>query len=117
MPTSASSSTIASSSVSIARYAISTAVIGLPTPVDARLAATSGASVGAGSGNVSTAMARAIVTPADRSAARIRSATRGVSARAAASVRRSRADARTSSNPVRPPPIAASVSATSTPRN
>ena len=49
-PISANSSTIASSRVSIARNASSTAVIGLPTSVTAMLATTSGASVGAGSG-------------------------------------------------------------------
>ena len=61
---SANTSTIASSSVSIARNASSTAVIGLPTPVAAMLAAVCGASVGAGSGSVSTHSASVAVTAA-----------------------------------------------------
>ena len=114
-PTSANTSTIASSSVSIARNASSTAVIGLPTPVTAMLATVCGASVGAGSGSVSTHSASVAVTAAAPAAATTRVNACGRSARAAASVPRRRDAAPISSAPVRPPPMAASVSATSTP--
>ncbi len=116
-PISANTSTIASSSVSIARNASSTAVIGLPTPVAAMFAATSGASVGAGSGRASTHIASATVTAPATSAASVRVSAFGRSARAAVSVSRSRATAPISRAPVRPPPMAASVSATSTPES
>ena len=58
-PIRASSSTIFSSSVSIARKASSTAVTGLPTPVAPAFSAAAGASVGAGSGRNSTRARRA----------------------------------------------------------
>ena len=103
--------------MSIARKASSTAVIGLPTPVAAMLAATSGTSVGAGPAGASTTIASAAATPPATIAAASRVGSPGRSAFDAASVRRSFAAARISSTPVSPPPIAASVSATSTPRS
>ena len=80
-------------------------------------AAACGASVGAGSGSVRTAIASAPATPPATSPASSRSGKPGVSARACASIARSLAEARTSRSPVKPPPIAASVNATSTPCN
>ena len=68
----ASSSTMASSSVSIARKDISTAVIGLPTPVRRCSAATAGASVGAGSGSSSTQAPMPAATAAETMAASTR---------------------------------------------
>ncbi len=61
-PSNASSSTTPSSSVSIARYAIRTAVTGLPRPVSARFAAASGAKRRRGLGNSSTIAASPAVT-------------------------------------------------------
>jgi hypothetical protein len=101
--------------VSSALKASSTPVIGLPTPVAARFSTTCGASVGAGSGNISTHSASVPDTPSASSSATMRSPTPLASDRAAASVSRSRATAPISIAPVRPPPIAASVSATSMP--
>ncbi len=112
---SANTSTMASSKVSIARNASSTAVIGLPTSVTEILAATSCAREGAGSGSAKTQMASAAVTAAAAIAAIDRVKAPGRSARAASSVARRRDAAPISKAPVNPPPIAASVSATSMP--
>ncbi len=101
----------------MARNASSTAVIGLPTSVTAMLARTCGASVGAGSGNASTQIASAPVTAADKAAASQRVEAPGRCARAVDSVLRSLTAALISSTPVSPPPMAASVSATSMPCN
>jgi hypothetical protein len=100
--------------VSIARKERRTAVTALPRPVLAICSATCGASVGAGSGRVSTTSASAAVTLPASTAASSRDARPGVSARAADSVGRRRTTARISRTLVRPPPIAASVSAAST---
>ena len=114
MPTSASSSTTVSSSVSIARYAIRTAVTGLPRPVSARCAAARGASVGAGVGRQQHNRRRA---PPRRAASTSAAATRSVRTGASRPCRplgAAQAGGRGDQQPpVTPLPIAASVSATS----
>ena len=114
MPISASANTTVSSRVSIARYAISTAVTGLSRPVPARCAAAKGASVGAGSGSSSTIAASPPVTKTQSIPAASCRPLPGFSpAGAVASIARNRVPAPSKSTPVTPPPIAASVSATS----
>ncbi len=113
MPTSASNSTTISRSVSIARYAIRTAVTGFPRPVAAMFAAACGASVGAGSGNSSTIAASPAATTVQSAAAASRRIAPGFSPAATVSARRKRVLAPSSSPPVTPLPSAASVSATS----
>jgi hypothetical protein len=112
-PTKARTSTTFSSIVSIARKAISTLVTGLPRPVVAAPSAAAGASVGAGSGNSSTAPASTPATAAESRAAAARGKRGGRSLPVAAPVSGSRDAAPSSRAPVRPLPIAASVKATS----
>jgi hypothetical protein len=83
--------------------------------VAARFSAACGASVGAGSGKVSTHSASTVATLTDSNTANARVPAPLRSDQAAASVPRSRPTAPSNSAPVRPPPMAASVSATSMP--
>ncbi len=101
--------------MSSARKASSTPVIGLATPVAGRLGTTSGARVGAGSGSSNTHSTKAAVTTSDSSPAMAHVPGPLRSLQVAASVPRRRPTAPSSSAPVRPPPMAASVSATSMP--